>query len=223
MNRDYSVVIPAFDAEATLPVALRSVFGQTHPPSAVIVVNDGSRDETSALARQLGATVIDKENGGPGSATWTGLRRIETAFVATLDADDVWLPEKMERQISVLQTRPDVSGVFSLAKIFDDGAEPDPAQHHQVVRLWTRTTMVYRTTDAHLIGELRDFPGRLGDLVDWLGRGLSLGHRHELLDEVLAMRRRRAGSLSDRAGDRSRGYLFAVRDAIARRKQIAPT
>lgn len=223
MTEQYTVVIPAFDAAATLPAALRSVFGQTRPPSAVIVVNDGSRDATSALARDLGATVIDKENGGPGSATSAGLKRVETGFVATLDADDVWLPNKMERQLGFLKDRPDVSAVFSLAKVFPDGAEPDPDQHHHVMRLWTRTTMVYRTADARLIGDMRDFPERLGELVDWLGRGLTLGQRHELLEEVLAMRRRRAGSLSDRAGDRNRGYLLAVRDAIARRKQMSPT
>lgn len=219
MSGDYSVVIPAYDAEQTLPAALQSVFVQTRRPAAVFVVNDGSRDATSRLAKALGATVIDKPNGGPGSATWTGLQRVETEFAATLDSDDLWLPCKMERQIDHLRANPDIAAVFSLAKVFPDGADPDPQLHQQVMRLWTRTTMVYRSAAALGIGEMRDFPERLGELVEWLGRGLAQGHRHDILDEVLAMRRKRTGSLSDKAGERSRGYLHAVRDAIARRKQ----
>ena len=223
MTRSYSVVIPAYNAQDTIAEALNSVLGQTLPVTAIYVVDDGSTDRTAERAAAVAdiITVIRKENGGPGSATSAGLRAATTDYVATLDSDDIWLPEKMERQIACLEDDPGLAAVFSLAKVFPDGSPPDPDKYQQVVRLWTRTTMVYRTPASREIGEMRDFPGNLGDLVDWLGRGRDLGHRHHMLEEVLAMRRKRPGSLSDTGGsDRVKGYLHAARDAIERRKRM---
>lgn len=222
MTQSYSVVIPAFNAEATIGEALASVLCQTVPPAAIFVVDDGSEDRTAEVAQSAGeiVTVISKPNGGPGSATSAGLREVTTDLVAMLDSDDIWLPQKMERQIACLAGDESLAAVFSLAKVYPDGADPDPALYQQVVRLWTRTTMVYRTSAARAIGEMRDFPGNLGEMIDWLGRGRDLGHRHHMLEEVLAMRRRRRGSLTDVAGDRLKGYLHVARDAIERRKRM---
>ena len=222
MPARYSVVIPAFNAEATIAQALASVLAQTVAPAAIHVVDDGSTDRTAerAAAASPLVTVISKRNGGPGSATTAGLDAVKTDLVATLDADDIWLPHKMERQIAALEADAGLSAVFTLARVFPDGAEPDPAIHQQLVRLWTRTTMVCRTAAAREIGAMRDFPGYVGEFVDWIGRGRDLGHRHVMLEEVLAMRRHRRGSLSDAANsDRRKGYLHMARDAIARRKQ----
>ena len=83
-------------------------------------------------------------------------------------------------------------------------------------------TLLYRTDAARAIGDLVDLPGNLGELIDWLARGRDAGHRHLMLEEILAMRRIRAGSLSSKLdADRSRGYLFAVRNAIERKKALA--
>jgi len=224
MAGGYSVVIPAWNAQATIGEALASVMAQTLPPEAIFVVDDGSTDATADTARAAcpQATVIAKQNGGPGSATWAGMLAATSGYVATLDADDIWLPEKMARQINRLDAEPAVAAVFSLAKMFADGADPDSGAPGPEIRLWTRTTMVYRTAAAREIGAMRDFPGYLGELVDWLGRGRELGHNHLMIEEVLAMRRRRAGSLSDKASrERLRGYLHAARDAIRRRKDRA--
>jgi glycosyltransferase involved in cell wall biosynthesis len=220
MTAPYSVVIPAWNAEATIGAAIASVLAQTAPPAAICVVDDGSADGTAAAALAAGGpvTVVRKENGGPGSATTAGLARVATPYVATLDADDLWLPRKMERQLAALASDPGLAASFALGRHFRDGEEPDPDGPGAVQRLWTRTTMVYRIDAAREIGEMRDFPGYLGDLVDWLARGRDLGHRHGLLEEVLAMRRVRAGSLSHRADERAKGYLHAVRDALRRRR-----
>ena len=224
MTPSYSVVVPAFNAEATIGEAIASILGQTVPPAAIFVVDDGSTDETGAAAAELGGLVhvIRKENGGPGSATTAGFHQVATPFVATLDADDIWLPSKMEKQLAYLEANRDVAGVFALGRLFRDREKSDPQGSGAVQRLWTRTTMVFRTEAAHEVGDLTDFPGYLGELIDWLGRSRALGHRHVMLEEVLAMRRLRPGSLSD-AGDsgRTRGYLHAVRNAMERRKQKA--
>lgn len=222
MNSAYSVVIPAFNAEATIREAINSILAQSVKPAAIFVVDDGSTDKTAIAAAETRGPVhvITKENGGPGSATSAGLRRAATAFVATLDADDVWLPWKMERQLARLEADHDVTGIFALGRHFRDGEKPDPDGKGAVTRLWTRTTMVFRTEAAHAVGDLVDLPGYLGELVDWLDRSRSIGHRHVMLEDVLAMRRIRPGSLSDTgSSDRTRGYLHAARRAMERRMQ----
>lgn len=103
-----SVVIPAHNASATLARALRSVAAQTYRPIEVIVVDDGSVDGTSDIARQfrgLDTRVFRSERpGGASAARNKGIELARGEFVAFLDADDEWLPEKTAAQIEVLDT-----------------------------------------------------------------------------------------------------------------------
>lgn len=79
--------------------------------------------------------------------------------------------------------------------------------------------MLYRTEAARAIGDLVDLPGNVAEFIDWMARSRDAGHRHAMVDEILAMRRIRARSLSSKLdADRSRGYLFAV--SIERKKLL---
>ena len=113
-----SVVIPAYNAASFLPRCLRSVFAQTLKPEEVIVVDDGSADNSAALAAALGARVISRSNGGPAAARNAGIQSASSEWVALLDADDLWAPEKLERQ--ALFIRPDTVLVYAGVRIFDD-------------------------------------------------------------------------------------------------------
>jgi glycosyltransferase involved in cell wall biosynthesis len=224
MTFAYSVVIPAYNAAATLGDAVRSILDQTVRPQEIIVVDDGSTDGTAAAVAGMGReiTVIRQDNRGPGGATTTGFHRVATPFVATLDADDLWLPRKIERQAACFQRDPGLAGVFSLARMFNDGALPDPDGDGAVRRLWTRTTLLFRTEAARDVGDFVDLPGQLGEVIDWLARSRDLGQRHALVDEILALRRIRPGSLSHGLdAERSRGYLAAARAALERKRQGA--
>lgn len=96
-----SVVIPAFNAESFLGEALDSVLGQTARPTEVIVVDDGSTDGTRALVRRYSDAVrlVTQDNGGAARARNVGARQATGEWLAFLDADDVWLPEKLEKQL----------------------------------------------------------------------------------------------------------------------------
>jgi len=100
---DVSVIVPAYNAEATLAAALRSVLQQTVPPLEVLVVDDGSDDGTARVAERFGHKVrlIRQRNGGPGSARNAGIRAARGAWIGLLDADDTWLPTKLERQLAL--------------------------------------------------------------------------------------------------------------------------
>src|SRR5688572_27049916 len=99
-----SVVIPAFDAAPYIGAALESVFAQTFPDFEVLVVDDGSRDETPALVAAYGTRVryLRQENAGVAMARNRGIEASQGRLVAFLDADDTWLPTKLERQMAQL-------------------------------------------------------------------------------------------------------------------------
>lgn len=101
-----SVIIPAYNATATLAATLASVLGQTHRALQVFVVDDGSQDETAQLAASFAAqdsrlTVLRQANGGVARARNTALAKADGAYVAWVDADDLWHPTKIERQLAV--------------------------------------------------------------------------------------------------------------------------
>lgn len=106
-----SVVIPAFDAEAHLAAAIDSVFAQTYPVDECVVVDDGSTDGTAEVVRRYRSRVryLHQRNAGVSAARNTGIRSSEGDLIAFLDADDVWLPEKIEKQLNVLER--ETSGV----------------------------------------------------------------------------------------------------------------
>lgn len=100
-----SVVIPAYNAEATLRDALDSVLDQTRPPDEVIVVDDGSTDRTPQVAESYGNRVrlLRQPNRGEAGARNTGVLAARGELIAFLDADDTWLPRYLDSQLRVYE------------------------------------------------------------------------------------------------------------------------
>lgn len=108
-----SAVIPAYNAEAFVCHAIESALSQSFPVAEVLVVDDGSNDQTAKLAGRYDSRVrvIRKTNGGPASARNIGIGQARGDWIALLDADDLWLPHKLEKQVRVI--RPDVALIYS--------------------------------------------------------------------------------------------------------------
>ncbi len=109
-----SVIIPAYNAAPFIRAALRSVAAQTYRNLEVIVVDDGSTDDTceQVLGCDPTITLVRQPNGGAAVARNTGIERSHGAYVAFLDADDVWLPRKVERLVDALERRPGVAAAY---------------------------------------------------------------------------------------------------------------
>jgi glycosyltransferase involved in cell wall biosynthesis len=105
-----SVVIPTYNRASCLADSVGSVLAQTRPPLEVLVVDDGSTDDTAEVCARFPEPVrcLAKANGGVSSARNLGLGRARGEFVALLDADDVWPPEKLEVQLAVHEAFPEV-------------------------------------------------------------------------------------------------------------------
>lgn len=104
-----SVVIPAYNYERFLPAAIDSVLAQTYYPIELVVVDDGSTDGTHCVLGAYGDRIrsIRKKNAGLSAARNTGIRAANGDFIAFLDADDLWMPEKIERQMEIYAKHPD--------------------------------------------------------------------------------------------------------------------
>jgi glycosyltransferase involved in cell wall biosynthesis len=133
-----SVVIPAYNAAAFLPRCLKSVYAQTLKPHQIIVVNDGSSDGSAKVAAELGATVVNRPNGGLSAARNTGIQNATGDWIALLDADDLWSPEKLARQAEKIN--PNTVLIYTGIRIFDDHGvrselpAMDPAAVRNVLR-----------------------------------------------------------------------------------------
>ena len=128
-----SIIVPAFNVAKTLPATLDALLAQTFADVEIIVVNDGSTDATAAVLRdyegRANLNVITQRNRGLAGARNTGIAAARGEFIGFCDADDLWLPEKLERHVAHLQATPEVGVSFSgSALIDDDGAALGMAQ-----------------------------------------------------------------------------------------------
>ena len=119
----FSVLIPAYQAEATVAEAVESVLGQTYPAHQVIVCDDGSTDGTEAALRPFGERILHlrKENGGGASALNHARASATGDFLVILDSDDFYLPERLEALAELARARPDLGMLMTDAWFEVDG------------------------------------------------------------------------------------------------------
>lgn len=112
-----SVVVPAHNAARFIPQTIRSIQGQRYGDIEILVVDDGSTDDTRSIVQMLAAAdtrirLLQQENLGVAAARNRGLREALGEFVATCDADDLWAEDKLERQVLALRENPRAAAVY---------------------------------------------------------------------------------------------------------------
>lgn len=123
-----SVVIPTYNRAKVVPTALESVFAQTFPAAEIIVVDDGSKDDTRAVLASYGDRIkaISQPNGGLGAARNTGILAAGSEWIAFLDDDDEYVPDRLAIAAETIALHPDI-GVHATntALVNEDGSELD--------------------------------------------------------------------------------------------------
>lgn len=223
-----SVIVPAFNAAATVVRAIDSVRQQRGVAFEIIVIDDGSTDDTAAVVRsnirpgeQIRLLQMAR-NSGVSAARNTGIREARGDYLAFLDADDIWLPEKLSRQLAPMLRNPAISLVSCNSKLIS--AQGVPIKEGHVNRppvqgrdAW-KTLLMYNfiptptvLTRTALVRQVGGFDEALKvgeDLDLWI----KLGIRGEIvvLDEILINYYDLAGSLMKRHTGQSRGIVMPM-------------
>jgi glycosyltransferase involved in cell wall biosynthesis len=220
-------VIPVWNGERYLGEALESVLGQSYGPVEVIVADDGSTDGTRDVVSRYRPRVryLHQANAGHAAARNLGLAAARGAFVAFLDADDLWHAEKLERQMGRFAQRPELGiSVTHVRNFWSPDAAP-PAGGSVDPRLtegvpgYRSVTLLARRRVFESVGPFD--PGlRHGNDTAWFLRAAELGTAMELLPDVLVFRRLHAGNRSRRFAESSqREYLRILKASLDRRRR----
>ena len=124
---EVTIIIPAYNSMPYLKSTLASVFEQTYQDFEVIVVNDGSSDETEEYISSLTDSrlrLINQANQGVSVARNVGISNAQGRYVAFLDADDLWRQTKLEKQVSYLENSADVGLVYTWTAMADSNCKP---------------------------------------------------------------------------------------------------
>jgi glycosyltransferase involved in cell wall biosynthesis len=166
-----SVVLPTYQRAYIVGRAIESVLAQTHRPVEVVVVDDGSTDDTRAVVKRYGPEVryIHQTNGGVSRARNTGLRAARGEFIGLLDSDDVWLPWKAEVQVSFLRRFPEIGMVWTEMSAVDvDGTMVQSEYLQTYYGAYGKTRLADWMRPLGRLGE-HSVPGEHSDRKMWGG------------------------------------------------------
>lgn len=219
-----SVVVPFFDNASYVVEAVESALAQTYRPVEIVLVDDGSTDGgwEAVQAYSGRATLIRQDNQGAGPARNTGLAAARGELIAFLDADDLWEPRKLERQVAVLRDDPALDVVCTMVREFLS-PELDPATAPLAPAPDPRpgaipSAMLMRRESVDRVGPFN--ASRTGHWADWWTRFADAGLRSTTIDEVLTRRRLHLTNLGYLNRDGRHVYLHALKASLDRRRGV---
>ncbi len=221
-----SVVIPVYNGEPFLWEALESVAWQTRPVLEIIAIDDGSTDRSARILECFpGVTILRQANAGVAAARNAGIAKARGEIIALLDADDIWTPDKLERQVAALLAEPDAGLCFAHHRDF---AEPgvDPRRFvrpetfgNSLPSAGSGSWVVWRETLAK-VGQF-DPAFRVAEDADWLLRAREMGVTEAWVREVLFLRRLHGNNLTGNAREAQAALMTVLRASLGRRRDRA--
>ena len=196
-----SVIIPAFNAASFLPHAVASIDRQGYQPLEIILVDDGSTDDTAAVARNLPSVshYFYQENQGPSAARNLGLNHASGEFIAFLDADDLWPAGKLDLQLGRFKTEPQLEVVLGRIQYISlPGAENLDIAFETEDRTLTHVHLgsgVYRKSVFDRVG-LFEETLRYSEDVDWFMRAREEDISMVILGDVTLHYQLHAGNMT---------------------------
>lgn len=143
-----SVIIPVYNAEKYVASALESVLAQTYQNLEILIVDDGSPDGSLEICQQFKdqrIRIICQQNRGLSGSRNTGIRHAKGEYLAFLDADDIWLPQKIEKHVSHLEGSPELGVSFSFSKLIDELDNPLGIYQSSKIKSITPLDLLCRT------------------------------------------------------------------------------
>lgn len=225
----FAVLIPAFEAEDTIGEAIDSVLAQTYPASEIIVCDDGSKEELASKLTRYGdaITVVRQENRGLAGARNTAARHARSEFVVNLDADDLFLSNRLQAIAEAIVLRPDLDVITTDATIEIDGRAVrrnfgphfQYATENQREEILDRCFVGVHWAIRRSLFEMRGgYDESIRSCEDWelAIRLIRSGARFGLVAEPLSRYRLQPGSLSNQVVGMLRGLRAVVEKTLGR-------
>lgn len=212
-----SVVIAVRNGEKYLVAALDSIAAQGIDGIEVIVVDDGSTDGSAMIAanHRLLPVVVSRDHRGSPASLNEGMRLAAGDFLAFLDGDDVWPPDRLRAMLAEFERDPSLDCVFG--QVVNTGPDLRPIGRPGPVRL--PTSMLIRRESARAIGDFRTDIAH-GSNVDWISRAFAGGLKYAAIEAMVLLRRMHGDNLGIRDRDRARqDMLQVVRDHLSRTRK----
>lgn len=217
-----SVIIAAYNAADHLPDAIESVLEQTYSPVEIVVADDGSEDNTGKVLAAYGSAVktLQLNHGGPGAARNAAISESQGDLIAVLDADDVWYPEKIQRQVAAIQ-QSSATLCHTGSVVFGDERGDGPIVHDVRQRIQGRcfeaeferngivhSTVLMQAEAIPASGYPEDLPAAqdYGLLLQILTKGEAV-----YIDDTLLKYRRHTGQITVGKGQRTQVYSAMAR------------
>jgi glycosyltransferase involved in cell wall biosynthesis len=216
-----SVVIPVYNCERYLAHAIESAIAQEKCLTRIIVVDDGSSDGSASAAKDFGDDVhyIFQEHAGAAAARNRGIEAADSAFLAFLDADDLWTAGRLECMLAELLRDPHLDMVFGRTEEFICPSLVED-ERKKLQRLPPQTpgyvvgAMLARR-ESFLRAGLFDTTLRIGEFIAWFVLAKRAALRFSSIDDVVLRRRLHAANLMRRSREAYGDYLRIIRDKIA--------
>lgn len=188
-NVEISVIVPVFNGAPFIAAAIESILAQSCRPAEILVVDDGSTDETAEIVQRFGDSVHyhHQENGGTSVARNNGVRRSRGGLLAFLDADDLWPEHKLARQAEVVREDPGLDLVWGRVIEFS-GDKPDTGGGARSVAGHHPGTALIRRKAFDQVGGFSE-TYQQAEVVEWVSRVMHSGVKQLMLPEVLMYRR----------------------------------
>lgn len=225
-TRLVSVVIPVYNCERYLAEAIDSVLTQTFRPIEIVVVDDGSTDASGAIAKGYDSDLVRysyQRNSGACAARNRGVELVRGTFLAFLDSDDVWLPEKLSLQMTAIECETDLDMVFGLVTQFyspelDPPLEANAVNDQEVLPGYCPGTMLIRRDVFARVGPF-DTQLRIGEFVDWYSKAVDKGLKSIVIPKILMKRRIHGNNTGIRDRESRTDYVRILKRTLDRRRE----
>ena len=218
-----SVIIPVYNGERYIAEAVGSVLSQDFSPLEIIVVDDGSTDQTAELLRSYAnVRYVCQSRLGASAARNNGVRCSSGGWLAFLDADDLWMRDKLKVQTALLRTNPGLDMVFGYVEQFyspelEESLKSKIKFAEGSMPGYVPGAMLVRKDSFLNVGFFNE-AFKIGEFIDWYTRALDYGLNGHLAREVVLRRRIHDANTGIRERDSRKDYLRVLKASLDRRR-----
>lgn len=218
-----SVIIPIYNNALYIQEAITSVLSQGFEKLEILVIDDGSTDDFEEKIKGFNnprIRLIKQLNSGAAEARNNGIRNAKGEFIAFLDADDIWAPNKLKLQLEVLINRTDINMVYGQVKEFYDSSIKGHTDLQKEVKTflgYIPTALLISKNDFLRVGDFQS-KWKVAEFIDWYDRAKHVGLTEIVLHDVLAFRRIHAGNLDRLHRPDAKQYVAVLKEALDRRR-----